>query len=74
MTALITADQSRHFYERRGLTLGEQGDDTGDCCTRCEWLTDPDDLLDLDGQNVCRPCHLALTGDDPRAPEHARDL
>jgi hypothetical protein len=73
MSALIAADESRHFYERRGLVLGEQPD-TGGCCTRCEWLTDPDDLLDLDGQNVCRPCHLALTGDDVFSPDSWRDL
>jgi formylmethanofuran dehydrogenase subunit E len=73
MSALITPAQSRFFYEQRGLVLGEQ-DDTGDCCTHCEGLTPADELTVLDGQDVCLPCLYALTGDDPYAPDNARDL
>lgn len=70
----ITEAQSAGFYENRGLTLGEQDDGCGECCSNCEWLTDVDELVNLDGQDVCVPCLHALTGDDPYAPDNARDL
>jgi recombinational DNA repair protein (RecF pathway) len=69
----ITVEQSAAWWERRGLALGEQADDTTHC-TECGYVTDPDDLTDLDGQQVCRPCVTDLTGDDPFSPDHARDL
>jgi hypothetical protein len=70
---LITADQTRAFYEHRGLCLGEQAEDVTRC-SHCEDPTDPDDLGHLDGQDVCVPCLAALTGDDFGAPDRARDL
>jgi hypothetical protein len=72
VSALISPDASRAFYERRGLVLGEQPD--GSRCGHCDTPTDPDFLLDLDGVPVCRPCALALTGDDPHGPDSWRDL
>jgi hypothetical protein len=69
----ISPDQSRAWYESRGLLLGEQDDDTARC-SHCQEPTDPDELIVLDGQDVCLPCLITLTGEDPYAPDNARDL
>lgn len=71
--SLITEAQSAAYYEARGRALGEQADDT-DRCTECQEPTPADELVALDGQDVCLPCLTALTGDDPYAPDNARDL
>lgn len=66
--SLITAEQTAAYYANRGQVLGE--DDTcGECCSHCEWLTPADELVVLDGQDVCRSCLYALTGDGPYAPD-----
>lgn len=73
-TTLITPEQTAAYYEQRGLVLGEQDDICGECCSHCEWLTAADELVTLDGQDVCLPCLSVLTGDDPYASDTARDL
>jgi hypothetical protein len=70
----ITVEQSAAWYESRGLTLGEQTDDEPTYCGECGYVIDPDDLADLDGQRVCVPCLVALTGDDVRGVDSERDL
>lgn len=74
--SLITPEQSRGWYENRGLVLGEQcdDDDTPDRCSECDEPTLADELVVLDGQDVCVPCLVALTGDDVGAPDRLRDL
>lgn len=57
MTA-ITAEQSATAHLARGLACGEQDDQPTVYCGICQWVTDPDDLVDLDGQQVCEPCLL----------------
>ena len=69
----ITAEQSAGWYEARGRALGEQADDT-DRCSHCQHPTLADELIDLDGQEVCVACLIDLTGDDPYAPDNARDV
>lgn len=72
---LITEAASAAWYEQRGLVLGEQcDDDDADRCTECHEPTLADELVALAGQDVCLPCLTALTGDDPYAPDNARDL
>lgn len=71
--SLVTPAQSAAWFEAKGLVLGEQVD-TCDECTHCEWPTAADELVILDGQDVCVTCLHALTGDDPYAPDHWRDL
>jgi hypothetical protein len=70
----ISVEASHNWYASRGLALGEQADDEPTYCGECCYVADSDDLTDLDGQLVCRPCVTTLTGDDPYAPDHARDL
>lgn len=72
--SLITEAQSAAWYEARGRVVGEQTDDDTDRCSHCEEPTLADELVVLDGQDVCVPCLVALTGDDPYAPDHNRDL
>lgn len=69
--ALITEAQSHAHFAARGLA-GEQPDDPA--CSHCQHPTDPDDLADLDGQQVCGVCATALVGSDVSGPEHGRDL
>lgn len=70
---LISPEQTAAWFEAKGRALGEQDDDT-DRCSHCEEPTLADELVVLDGQDVCVPCLITLTGDDPYAPDNARDL
>jgi hypothetical protein len=72
-TRSISPDQSCAWYEGRGVLLGEQDDDIARC-SHCGEPTDPDELIVLDGQDVDLPCLIALTGEDPFAPDNARDI
>lgn len=47
---------------------------TDDRCAHCEEPTLADELVDLDGQECCLPCVVALTGDDVYGPDNARDI
>lgn len=72
---LITPEMSAAFYERKGLAAGELDTWDGiDRCPHCQEPTPADELVALDDQHVCVPCLIALTGDDPYAPDNARDL
>lgn len=70
---LISPEQSTAWYEAKGLALGEQTD-APDRCSECQGPTLADELVTLDGQDVCLGCLLLLTGDDPHAPSASRVL
>ena len=59
----MTPDRSAAISLARGLDCGEDAEDAPTYCTVCEWVTDPDDLVDLDGQAVCEACVLVLVPD-----------
>lgn len=69
--SLITEAQSAAWFANRGLA-GEQPDEA--TCTHCHDAPSRTSSSPLDGQDVCLPCLYLLTGDDPYAPDNARDL
>lgn len=60
---MTTPALSAALSEARGIACGEQADIDEAFCTVCEWVVDPADTVDLDGQQVCRPCLLTILPD-----------
>ena len=69
----MTPEQSAAISLARGIACGEDADIDEAFCSVCEWVVDPADTVDLDGQSsVCNACLLTLIP-DARDADTVRD-